>query len=180
MTDTNRISPAYLAEQKRLHADPRGYGTKGFKWAETIAAVADHFSPVASILDYGCGANTLAAALQKMGFRTSSYDPALPEFAAEPAPADLVTCCDVLEHVEPDCVPAVLEHLAALSGRALFVVVSLVTTDKRLSDGRSAHITIWTADAWIAAIEAAGFTLCDTVSIRPEKQFVGIFERAQK
>lgn len=173
-----RISPAYLEEQRRLHADPRGYGGRGDKWFKTVAVIAESMGKIDAILDYGCGQNTLAAALGGMGFRTRSYDPALPAFDAEPDASDLVVCTDVLEHVEGDCVGAVLAHLAALTRLSLFVVVSLVETSKTLSDGRQAHITLHPAEWWRARIEAAGFRLSAVIDPKkPGKEFVAIFAR---
>lgn len=173
----HRITPAYLAEQKRLHADPRGYGTRGRKWADEVEAIIARLGKIDAVLDYGCGQNTLAAELASRGHRTRSYDPALPAFSHEPLRADLVTCTDVLEHVEEQCVPAVLQHLAQLTRRALFVVIALNETDKKLSDGRQAHITLRPPGWWVTGIEGFGFKLVATIPNRPDKQFVALFER---
>lgn len=175
----HRITPAYLAEQKILHADPRGYGTKGRKWADEVESIIARLGKIDAVLDYGCGGNTLAAELASRGHRTRSYDPAIPAFAHDPLRSDLVTCTDVLEHVEEPCVAAVLEHLAALTRRQLFVVISLVETAKLLSDGRQAHITLKPAPWWVTGIEGFGFKLVATIPNRPEKQFVGLFERTK-
>lgn len=174
-----RITPAYLAEQKKLHADPRGYGMRGAKWADEVENCIARLPTCDAVLDYGCGGNSLAETLKARGHRTRSYDPAIPAFAHEPLRSDLVTCTDVLEHVEEDCVFAVLDHLAQLTRRGLFVVVSLVETSKTLSDGRQAHITLRPASWWVTGIEAAGFRLLATIPNRPDKQFVGFFERTK-
>lgn len=176
----HRITPAMLAEQKRLHADPRGYGQRGYKWAETVEIILLGMGQVDAVLDYGCGANTLAAELVTRGYRTRSYDPAIPAFDELPQASDLVVCTDVLEHVEEESIPAVLNHLARLARRKLFVVISLVTTDKTMSDGRSAHVTIKPAAWWITGIEGFGFRLVQVMPIRTDKQIAGLFERVQK
>jgi hypothetical protein len=97
------------------------------------------------VLDYGCGQGSLARAI---GDRVKEYDPAIPEKAAAPAPADLVVCTDVLEHIEPDCLAHVLDHLRDLTLKACFVVIATRPAMKFLADGRNAHLIIETDAFW--------------------------------
>lgn len=171
-----RITPAYLAEQQRLHADPRGYGGRGDKWAAIVLTIAKTIK-AASVLDYGCGQGSLKRAIEGKGPAVREYDPAIPGKDAEPSFADLVVCTDVLEHVEEPLVPAVLAHLAQLTRRQLFVVVSTVTTEKTLSDGRSAHITVHPRDWWLVKFSAAGLAVVENVIVnKPGKEFGLILE----
>lgn len=172
-----RITPEYLAEQQLLHAAPRGYGGRGSKWADLVASQAKRFQ-LWEILDYGCGQATLGAALNARGFFCADYDPAIPAFAADPEQVEFVVCTDVLEHVEEACVDEVLDHLRHLAVFALFVVISLVPTDKTLSDGRQAHITLRPRDWWLDQLRLR-FDLVETFDDpehRPEKQLVAIFK----
>lgn len=143
------ISKEYLAEMQRLHADPRGFGGKGRKWAGMIADLATQHWPVDCVLDYGCGQGSLGIALRGLGFRIRNYDPAIPKYSDMPKPSDLVACTDVLEHVEPDRLWAVLGHLAGCTQKAAFVVISTVETAKTLSDGRQAHISLHSRGWWL-------------------------------
>jgi 2-polyprenyl-3-methyl-5-hydroxy-6-metoxy-1,4-benzoquinol methylase len=175
-----RITPAYLEEQKRLHADPRGYGGKGSKWAGQVAAIAFGCG-AASILDYGCGQGSLMRALMAeridRRWRLAEYDPAIPGKDGEPMFADLVVCTDVLEHVEEQCLPHVLEDLAHLTRRQLFVVISTVETSKTLSDGRQAHITLHPRAWWIERFESVGMRVVESVIVnKPGKEFGLILE----
>lgn len=99
------------------------------------------------MLDYGCGKGVLAEILSWV--KIQNYDPAVPEWAREPAPADLVVCTDVLEHVEPDCLDAVLDHLQRLTLKALFVEIGLVPAFKHLDDGRNAHLIVQPVEWWL-------------------------------
>jgi 2-polyprenyl-3-methyl-5-hydroxy-6-metoxy-1,4-benzoquinol methylase len=162
VTRADLISDAYLAEQVRLHAAPRGYGARGSRWAEAVHALASQYH-CRTILDYGCGQGSLARALTPMGRTVTEYDPAVAGKDQLPTPADLVVCTDVLEHVESAHIFAVAQHLAALTRRALFLVVSLVETDKRLSDGRQAHILLRTPAWWQTLLEAHDFQLARQV-----------------
>lgn len=132
------ITDDYLAQQKALHADPRGYGTKGSKWAPTVREIVTE-AAIATVLDYGCGQGSLGRALE---WDVREYDPAIPGKDRAPEPADLVVCTDVLEHIEPDCIGAVLDDLKRVTLKRAFIVVSLVPAGKNLPDGRNAHILL--------------------------------------
>lgn len=169
------ISPAYLEEQRILHASPRGYGQRGHKWAPKVSAVAWTYG-CTSILDYGCGQGALAQSLKMASHVTDirEYDPAIAEKSALPEMADCVVCTDVLEHVEIDKIGAVLLHLWNLTRKVAFVVVSLVETSKTLTDGRQAHILLRTPEWWANALRHHGFLIVETPQVKPDKQWVAV------
>jgi hypothetical protein len=156
------ISPRYLDLQRALHARPDGYGGKGRKWVQTVMALISRCHAT-SVLDYGCGQGTLARELRVKGvatvIRIEEYDPAIPGKDNPPLFADLVTCTDVLEHIEPDRLPAVLEHLHMLARKAVFFVVALDPANKTLEDGRNAHLILESAAWWEDRIRSAGFIM---------------------
>lgn len=144
------ITPAYLETQRVLHASPRGYGGKGDKWAPAVRLLVARYGAT-SVLDYGCGQGSLAAALRAdpiPGVRISEYDPAIPAKAHRPSFADLVVCTDVLEHIEPTCLRAVLGHLGELARKAIFLVIATRPSNKTLTDGRNAHLILETETWW--------------------------------
>lgn len=173
------ISPRYLEQQKVLHAAPRGYGGRGDKWAGIVLQVALAYE-ARSILDYGCGQGSLGRALRSglsdQVIRISEYDPAIPGKDCPPEFADLVVCTDVLEHVEPDRLTAVLAHLKMLARKAVFVVISTKETNKTLNDGRNAHLIIKPGPWWKAQLRAAGFTLHNPPSVtrKSTQEWVGV------
>lgn len=181
MRTADLISPAYLEAQRQLHADPRGYGQRGSKWADTVRALAIRFA-AGSILDYGCGQGSLARALKaqpESWYRIEEYDPAVRGKDARPSFADLVVCTDVLEHVEGDHVTAVIADLQMLTRKALLVVISLIPTGKTLPDGRQAHITLKDVDAW-RTLFSARFDILDELAIKPEKQWVAVLTQKER
>src|SRR5262245_5174458 len=106
------ISPEYLALQKELHA-AGNYGTgvqtkDANEWVRKVAPIGS------SVLDYGCGQGTLKAALGA-DYDVREYDPAVEGKTANPDRADYVTCIDVLEHIEPECLDLVINHLKVLT-----------------------------------------------------------------
>jgi len=98
---------------------------------------------VGHLLDYGAGSNmslkeTLTPQIE--GFVYQAYDPGVPELSDDPEPAEMVCCIDVLEHIEPDCLDDVLDHLAELTEVILFATVHTGPAGKTLPDGRNAHL----------------------------------------
>lgn len=154
------ISSAYLAEQRTLHDAPRGYGGKGEKWASVVTMLIGRHAAT-SVLDYGCGRGTLVAALRPLcdsSVRLSEYDPAIAGKDGPPSFADLVVCTDVLEHVEPEHLDAVLAHLKLLARKAIFAVIALRPSNKTLTDGRNAHLIVESSGWWMLRLASAGFT----------------------
>ena len=154
-----RITPEYLAMQRTMHATTN-YGTAGGVHAPRVfmaaAQLARKFGKC-DVLDYGCGPGVLFTAVRRCfpdvpAVTYREYDPAIEGKDAEPAPADLVFCGDVLEHIEPECVDAVLHHLSDLTRHILIVSVSLVDAKKTLPDGRNAHISIHPANWWLSKL----------------------------
>lgn len=143
---TTLITPTYTALNKQLHRERPDYGSYGHRHIESVSGLVRVFE-IRSLLDYGCGKGTLLEKLRLPFAR--GYDPAIPGMNLDPKPAELVVCTDVLEHVEPDCLEAVLEHLAALTQRVLFVNIALTPAKKSLPDGRNAHLSLHTANWWL-------------------------------
>lgn len=174
------ITPAYREMQRTLHAAPRGYGQRGDKWAPVVRHLCAEYDAF-SVLDYGCGQGALARVLRERddlpGIRISEYDPAIAGKDGRPDFADLVVCTDVLEHVEPPCLDAVLAHLKMLARKAVFVVISTCETAKTLSDGRNAHLIVQDGLWWREKLRAAGFAALAPPSIardRSDKEWVGV------
>lgn len=94
------------------------------------------------LLDYGCGGQTNLAKHLKVSRKLmyQAYDPGVPRFSKPPVPAQMVTCIDVLEHIEPDLIDNVLDDLKRLTEGILFATVCTVPALKTLSDGRNAHL----------------------------------------
>jgi hypothetical protein len=140
-----RISDQYRDANRRLHESNDRYGTSSAKWASKVAELAQQTSSQ-RILDYGCGKGMLKAALPDLP--VDEYDPAIPGKEREPAPTDLVVCTDVLEHIEPDCLDDVLDHLRRLTLKRAFLNVATRRASKSLPDGRNAHLIVQTAAWW--------------------------------
>jgi len=130
------ISAEYTHLNAEMHRVNLAYGVGGGKHAETVLKLAKSIESQ-SVLDYGCGKGYLGKALP---FPIWEYDPAIPEKSSAPRPADLVVCTDVLEHIEPDKLPFVLDHLSRVTRKVGFLVIHTGPALKTLPDGRNTHL----------------------------------------
>ena len=145
------ITPDYQKQQESLHASKKiNYGTVGANYGPMVGEIIDNLE-INHLLDYGCGHNvSLQTTLkQKRPFRYQCYDPGVPEYAGDPEPAELVVCIDVLEHIEPDCLTDVLDHLESLTQQILFATVHTGPAGKVLPDGRNAHLIQKPYEWWL-------------------------------
>ena len=140
------ITEAYREQNVLLHkADD--YGASSYRWAKMIEKLGYQML-CKTVLDYGAGKQTLGNALRDK-FSYAAYDPAVPEIAEPPDPADLLVCSDVLEHIEPECLEDVLSDLRRLTIKACFLTVCTAPAFKLLPDGRNAHLIVQPGEWWI-------------------------------
>lgn len=147
---TPLISEEYRRLQQELHRNP-DYGVASVGYAPLVAEVinANGFT---ELLDYGAGKGRLGQTLRQhvsTPLRVHHYDPAISEWAAAPAPCQLVACIDVLEHIEPGFLSNVLDDLRrVVTGLGIFTVHTGPAM-KVLSDGRNAHLIQQPASWWL-------------------------------
>lgn len=157
------ISDGYRNLNQQLHADPKGFGGDGKKHAERVYGFARKLN-ARSICDYGCGEGTLKPALRKLGFQgfIGEYDPAMPgPLQNLPKPAHLLVCTDVLEHIEPEKLGAVMRHQFLVAEHAAFMTIATRPANKLLPDGRNAHLIQESPDWWMDKLRAAGWVMED-------------------
>lgn len=162
------ISREYRESQIEMHANPRGYGQRGDHWAATVIDLANKHQ-ISSILDYGCGQGSLGAACRDAGFDVREYDPAIEGKDGRPSFADMVTCTDVLEHIEPDRLDKVLAHIRMLTKKVAFLVIATRPSNKLLPNGENAHLIIEDGKWWRERVLAAGFKLRLPPHVWPKK-----------
>jgi FkbM family methyltransferase len=143
------ITESYRREQAALHAKGN-YGVTGAQFGPLVRALLGA-TQARSLLDYGCGSKRSLLTTLKLpqGVEYEGYDPAVPDFAANPLPAELVSCIDVLEHIEPNLLGDVLAHLASLCDPYGFFTVHTGPAAKVLSDGRNAHLIQQPREWWL-------------------------------
>jgi hypothetical protein len=141
------ITDNYRALNAELHKcqPDYGMGISSKSYLPMVDELAKRLNAT-SILDYGCGKGELAMAMPHL--LIEGYDPAVERYAAEPDPADLVVCMDVLEHIEPECLDASLDDIARCSLKGVFLTVATRPARRILSDGRNAHLIQQKVEWW--------------------------------
>jgi uncharacterized Rossmann fold enzyme len=143
------ITQEYVELNKKLHEINHDYGGHGDRYAKIVRKLAET-NGIKSILDYGCGKGALAEALDVPIWE---YDPGIEGKEAAPRPADLVVCTDVLEHIEPELLPAVLEDLKRVIKVTGFFAIHTGAAGKTLPDGRNTHLIQQGMDWWRSTLE---------------------------
>jgi hypothetical protein len=143
------ISEAYRQEQAALHAKGN-YGVASLGYGPVVSGMANAME-IRTLLDYGCGSqrNLLKVFEPAHDVQYEGYDPSVEEFSAAPSPAELVVCIDVLEHIEPEFLDNVLDHLRQLTQKWCFLTVHTGPARKTLGDGRNAHLIQQPASWWL-------------------------------
>lgn len=142
------ISEPYRALNAKHHHEAQEWGLQSIKYWKIIKNLCTDMG-LERLLDYGCGKRALERALLPYGIKVTNYDPAFPEYADSPEPHELVVCTDVLEHVEPECLEAVLDDLQRVIVRTGFFIVATRASLKNLPDGTNPHRIIETSDWWL-------------------------------
>lgn len=135
-----------------VEGNKSGYGVSGYKHAGQICVLAGQvikkYGPI-TVLDYGCGKRTLEHTLPPIvGLTLNVYDPAIEGIDGPPEPADIVICTDVLEHVEPDCLENVLDHLNSLTKKVAYICICTHKANNVFSDGRNLHLIVESLAFW--------------------------------
>jgi len=141
------ISETYRELNKQLHVSRPDYGVSSSKWTDTVLDMAQSYG-ARSILDYGCGKGRLKEGIGHT-ITVNEYDPAIPGKDINPMPADIVVCTDVMEHIEPDLLDNVLDHIQRLANKAVFLTVATRPAKKTLPDGRNAHLIQKSLEWWL-------------------------------
>ncbi len=109
-----------------------------------------------STLDYGTGKGKLVERLRNElpnSIDVLGYDPAVKAYESKPSEAvDILTCLDVLEHIEMESIDDVLRDIHALTKNFCYLVIDLQPAVKTLADGRNAHILLAPPEWWTTRI----------------------------
>lgn len=145
------ITDTYKQTQQKMHEDEY-YGTASLHYAPLVSQIVNTLG-VRHLLDYGAGKCRLFQSLKADHKLTlQAYDPGVDAYSAPPVPAEMVTCIDVLEHIEPDLLDNVLDDLVRVTEVVLFATVTCKAAKKTLPDGRNAHLIQQPIEWWLPKI----------------------------
>jgi hypothetical protein len=100
------ISETYRNQLAQLHNERKDFGTSSAMYGAIVKQLIAQYKPK-SFIDYGCGKQALKPFVSCTYI---PYDPAIPEVSASPGAADFVMTSEVLEHLEPQHLEAVMEE----------------------------------------------------------------------
>ncbi len=155
------ISEEQKLLNQELHTSRPDFGSRGGAGNEHLISALTRYHKLKSlnsVLDYGTGKGAFPKNIKNSipSLKVSGYDPAVQEFSQKPDHTfDLVTCFDVLEHVERESISAVIEEIKDLSNKLVFLQIDLQPAVKRLSSGRNAHIMLAPQDWWLSQVGAS-------------------------
>ncbi len=113
------------------------------------------------LLDYGCGKGLIIRKrIMKHCYsitKVINYDPGIPEWESDPPTVDYLMCMDVLEHIEPDYLLNVLDHLVSKFNKKALLFISTKKSTEILPDGKNSHLTIMPSDDWIDLLKTKVF-----------------------
>lgn len=147
------ISEDYRLEQQKLHKSAQ-YGVASSTFAPLVGSLLKA-GQCTSLSDYGAGKCNLKQSLgltRRGSLDYFPYDPAFPEYG-QPRAADLVTCIDVLEHVEADRLETCLDQLASITRRLILLTIHTGPAKKLLSGGRNAHLIQQPPSWWLPHLQ---------------------------
>jgi trans-aconitate methyltransferase len=147
------ISEEYVQQLSQLHDEKASFGdAKGLK---AIEKWIKEFKPQ-SIIDYGCGKGGVVLALKEnySSIDTIGYDPGMVDFNVKPTKKfDMLISTDVLEHIEPVFLDAVLKEMNQYFTKNAFLIIATSPAKKFLPDGRNAHLIVETPGWWKHKLE---------------------------
>lgn len=154
-------SPYYRKQLLQMHgkhvADGKGrWGRSGHRHWSEVKNFANKLG-AKWILDYGAGAETFAREAVKEGFRVEQFDAGTDKIVL-PKQVDISTSADVLEHVEPEKIDNVLRFLYLIARKGGWHKIALKEANKKLPDGRNAHILLRSPEWWRDAFARAGWS----------------------
>jgi hypothetical protein len=155
LPDHAYVSPNYQQQLREIHSSTE-WGNTGTNYWKKIDKIADSMG-VRNFLDYGAGHGSLKKRLKKElpgKYRVKEYEPGRKETNFRPDPHKLVVCCDVLEHVEPILIDNVLDELQRITLSQGFFTVSTRLANRKLPDGRNAHLIVQPLEWWTEKLEA--------------------------
>lgn len=173
------ISPEYTALNEKLHRERFGFGNDAKRFTPDIGKWLNSFY-FHSFLDYGCGKESFISSLRAefpqlvAGKAYLAYDPAVPHRREKPqTQVDVTISTDVLEHIEPEYLDAVLAEIKAITRKRVYFNIAIKPSGDILPDGRNAHLIVQPPEWWRATLEKAfeGWSVEERAVLTPERNY---------
>lgn len=152
------ITDDYKDTLMQYHAGDTKWGSSVVKFGAHDILVQIQMRPyIKTLLDYGCGKGVLKEFLAQHAphVTVTEYDPGIPGIDKLPTKKfDMVVTCDVLEHVEIECMPDTIANLAELTRYVMYNNIACSLTGHTFKSGpykgKDIHITVRPPEGWRA------------------------------
>ena len=166
---------SHIKASQQLHKDSLSYGPASSYFQDTNIKrlfgipygikIANEHSRIKSVLDFGAGNGGLVLSLNKIlgeEIAVTGFDPGVNKYSEEPTGKfDVITCIDVLEHVDRTSIDKILNQIKNLTAGFMVFVIDLVPARKSLADGRNAHVLLAPPEYWASRInQAFDYSIC--------------------
>lgn len=161
---------------EEMHVNIPRFGTSGGKNAQKIYDTFIKKYDIKEFLDYGCGKDQLRAKLSEIdpSIAVTSYDPCVYTFKRRPEGTfQAVICHDVLEHVEYNCIEAVLEDILAYGRDYFYFSIGTSPSTKYFSNGQSNHLIIEHSSWWHKLLEFKGYEIVEVIETELNQSTIG-------
>lgn len=168
------ITEGYRQMNREIHERDPHFGRFAGRYAESLMKQMATIGAT-ELLDYGAGKGVLYVwfGTNAPSIKVLEYDPAVLGKDGVPASCDVVACIATMEHVEPECVDEVLEHIHVLARRMAYFSICTVASDSHLlPDGRRPHLSVHTCEWWEDKLKALWGDV--RIKYRGQKNFVAI------
>jgi SAM-dependent methyltransferase len=141
----------------------------GQRLVKTFLELAE-WQPGDTLIDLGCGTGRATIELQTAGLFVYAYDITEKCLDAEvrgkipfiqgclwemdlASKKDWIFCCDVMEHIPPEHVDAVLDRIARITKKGAFFQIALWPDGFGSRIGETLHLTVMRAEWWLEKIQ---------------------------
>jgi len=146
----NLISKEYKEKIVALH-NKKNWGNAIDKTTPYLVNKYMHLSNANSILDYGAGYGEFKKQMniKYPKLNIHEYEPGVIGKDEDPPACDATVCFDVLEHVEPNKIGGVLQHIYNKTNKWAYVVICTVPARKTFPDGQNVHLLVRESNWWL-------------------------------
>jgi 2-polyprenyl-3-methyl-5-hydroxy-6-metoxy-1,4-benzoquinol methylase len=106
-----------------------------------------------SILDYGAGSGLFKEKMDieypNAKFNIHEYEPGIIGKDEDPPICDATVCLDVLEHIEPDKIDNVLQHIYDKTNKWAYIIICCIPSYNTFPDGQNLHILQRESNWWL-------------------------------
>ena len=144
------VTDEYKKQLEQYHTEHKNWGS-GPRAQISRLGKFFHDNNVLEVVDYGCGKATNMKFI--FPIKIHSYDPGVPTWSADPPCAPYLICMDVLEHIEPELLEDVLQHIDSKFTRKALLGISMSPAKETLPDGRNAHLIQKPVGWWLERLQ---------------------------